>query len=257
VSTMARRLPAHPFPVTTTMTTCALANYAIDPNVLATALPPGIEPAVLSGTGWLSIVLADMHRLRPAALPAWLGLSYRQIVYRALVDCNGERGVHFLRSDADSRVACAAGNALSLFRFHPAAITFTHRPDGLAVRVRSADGHGDLEIQARPADGHHQTHSISRLGDVEDVQGQLVEVFTAFDYDPHRRHHQVLRIDRGDWHVTAFDPDVATSAYMDAGPLFDTTTASLDSLVVARNLPYHWHRLSVRPAHATAAGHSA
>jgi uncharacterized protein YqjF (DUF2071 family) len=82
---------------------CVLANFAIRPDALAARLPAPLRPDVHDGTAFLSIVIAEMERMRPAFLPAALGITYTQVVYRAVVSCRGERGVHFLRSDADHR----------------------------------------------------------------------------------------------------------------------------------------------------------
>jgi hypothetical protein len=85
-------------------------------------------------------------RMRPAGVPAALGVSYRQVVYRAVVRCGPSRGVYFLRSDADSRVMNAGGNLLSFFRFHHATVAWTRDLDRQRVTVASSNGTADIDL---------------------------------------------------------------------------------------------------------------
>src|SRR6185436_18565695 len=95
-------VPKHPIPMRTIFRECFLVNFAVEPDVMRGLLPEGIEPDLYGGKAWLSIVIAEMDRMRPAFLPPLFGVTYDQVVYRAVVRCEGERGVYFLRSDADS-----------------------------------------------------------------------------------------------------------------------------------------------------------
>ena len=56
---------------------------------MARALPPPLEPDVFAGRAWLSVVIAEMQDMRPAAVPRALGITYNQIVYRAVVRHRG------------------------------------------------------------------------------------------------------------------------------------------------------------------------
>ncbi len=110
--------PKHPVPMKAVFRNCFLVNFAVDPKLMGRLLPPRILPDLHAGTAFLSVVIADMERMRPAFLPRAFGVSCRQVVYRAVVRCNGERGVHFLRSDADNRLMCFAGDLMTFFRFN-------------------------------------------------------------------------------------------------------------------------------------------
>jgi hypothetical protein len=74
------------------------------------------------------VVIADLEAMRPSFLPRPLGFDFTQVVYRAIVTSpTGERGVHFLRSDADSALMAAAGSLLSNFHFHLADVVWAGR----------------------------------------------------------------------------------------------------------------------------------
>lgn len=52
-----------------------LVNYRIDPDVLASALPAPFRPALVDGQGVSGICLIRLRHLRPAGLPAALGVD--------------------------------------------------------------------------------------------------------------------------------------------------------------------------------------
>src|SRR3954453_16331835 len=139
--------PKHPLPMTTTFRNCFLVNFAMAPETLARLLPPPLEPDAYGGQAFLSVVIADMVRMRPAFVPALFGVTYQQVVYRAVVRCGDERGVHFLRSDADNRLMVELGNLLSFFRFHQVRIVATEG-GGLRHFDLVADPHDHADIHA-------------------------------------------------------------------------------------------------------------
>ena len=141
-----RCLPIHPVPMRTTFARCLLVNFAVDPPALASKLPSHLVPDVHAGCAFVSIVIAHMKDMRPAWTPRALGITYNQVVYRAVVKCGAERGVTFLRSDADSSLMVAAGNALTFFPVQQGAdlVGFVQRRNDADSRtheraVRSSD----------------------------------------------------------------------------------------------------------------------
>jgi uncharacterized protein YqjF (DUF2071 family) len=75
----------HPLPMRTVFHHCFLMNFAVRPDVLALRLPDHVRPDVHDGWSYLSIVIAEMERMRPAFLPRALGITCCQVVYRAVV----------------------------------------------------------------------------------------------------------------------------------------------------------------------------
>jgi uncharacterized protein YqjF (DUF2071 family) len=107
----------------TTFRNCFLVNFRMRPAALKRALPPGLDPDEHGGHAFLSVVVADLEAMRIGFLPRFLGMDFTQIVYRALVKApTGEKGVYFVRSDADSSWMSMAGNVFSNFHFHLADI---------------------------------------------------------------------------------------------------------------------------------------
>lgn len=85
----------------------------------------------------MTVVIADLEAMRPGFLPRLLGTDFTQVVYRAIARApTGERGVYFVRSDADDWTMSAAGNIFSNFNFNLARCVWAGRE---AVRDAAAN----------------------------------------------------------------------------------------------------------------------
>jgi uncharacterized protein YqjF (DUF2071 family) len=226
---------------------CLLVNFAVDPDATQRLLPRHIEPDLYRGHAYLSVVIAHMERMRPAFVPKVLGITYNQIVYRVVVRCGEERGVHFLRSDADSPVMTALGNAFSFFRFHRSAIELRER-DGvldLDVATNSAVS-GDIHATYSIGEARDVLPTTSAFADLRTAQSWLVELFAAFAYTPGRPTIDVVHIRRGDWNIHVVDDLRGQYDFLMSGQPFGPDTAHLDSIFLVGDVPYHWHRLEHR-----------
>ena len=240
------RFPRHAFPVQTVFRRCILVNFAVDPDELARALPAHVEPDVHNGEAYVSVVVGEMDKMRPARLPHALGITYNQIVYRAVVRCGDERGVHFLRSDADSRIMCLGGNLMSFFRFHHSQIRFRMRDDELDLDVLTrTNPSGDIRATYMLGAPGAELPSGSAFGSLGEAQRWLVELFAAFHYTAGNDWIDVVRIKRGEWNVRVIADTRADYAFMRAGAPF--TQARLDSVFLVGDVPYHWFRLEKQP----------
>jgi uncharacterized protein YqjF (DUF2071 family) len=240
------RFPKHAFPVRTTFRRCLLVNFAVDPAELNSVLPRHVHADLYQGEGFVSVVVGEMEKMRPAGIPHALGITYRQIVYRAVVRCGDERGVNFLRSDADSRVMTSLGNLLSFFRFHRSDIRFRERGHELdldvVTRTRAS---ADIEATFQIGAASTAVPASSAFSDLDEAKAWLVELFAAFDHTDGSDSIDVVRIERGDWNVRVVTDTRARYAFMSAGAPF--TRARLDSVFSVGDVPYYWHRLQRKP----------
>ena len=104
---------------------CVLLSYRTPARSVRGLVPKGLELETRDGWAFWNVVACRVEAMRPAGVPARLGLSYNHVAYRLHVKgrtAGGEtlRGLYFVRSDADSRLVGGLGNALTQFRFHPA-----------------------------------------------------------------------------------------------------------------------------------------
>ena len=184
-SRLGKRLPyaKHLFPMKTTFRNCLLLNYAMEPAVLARNLPRGLVPdtvktATTGEKAFLSVVIADLEAMRPGFLPRVLGSDFTQVVYRAIVRApNGERGVYFVRSDADDWAMSAAGNLFSNFNFNLARCVWAGREplrDAAAQALERENDPSRPDLEKRDwlttptisTPGEHRTCRINLLQDI-------------------------------------------------------------------------------------------
>jgi uncharacterized protein YqjF (DUF2071 family) len=239
---MSALLPKHPIPMKTAFRHCFLVNFAVEPEAMQRLLPPPLSPDLYDGKAFLSIVIADMEKMRPAFLPAAFGVSYTQVVYRAVIRCQGERGVHFLRSDADNRWMCLLGNGLTFFHFNYSRIQWQQEGGCIQFDLTSpfrhhADIHATYEVSPPLA----QMPSTSRFLSLAQAQEFLVELYAAYASDTSGVSR--VRIKRGVWNIQIVQDTERVYEFMNGSRMFPEGTASLDSVFYVRNLPYRWYTL--------------
>jgi uncharacterized protein YqjF (DUF2071 family) len=224
-----------------------LLTYSVPPERLAALLPPYVHPYVRGGRSYISIVVGNMRGMRPGPLPEFLGTSYYQIVYRAVVrlrqrDGQELPGVFFLRSDSNDPVMSYFGNQLTEFRFHyfhTGAIALFSRGDDLLVSVQTDDKGGDLVAHARDLGPAEPLAPADGFASVTDEKETLVQLFHAYAYDEPRGLIYDLEIERGEWHLRRLALREHFAAYFTEAP-FDTTCAAPVSHVYIRECSYIW-----------------
>ena len=238
--------PIHPLPMQTLFRRCILANFEMTPETLAERLPDYLEPDVHQGKAFVSVVIANMERMRPAFLPQVMGVTYNQVVYRAVVRCNGRRGVAFLRSDADSPCMVAAGNLLTFFRFHKAKISWSENDETLDFELVPAVG-TDSIIRASLAHSSMSSEMPAESGfaDLSEAQSFLTELYTAFGGRRRDGRIETVNIRRSTWQGKVFRDRKAQYQAMDGGSLFGPGETRLNSVFLVKDLHYHWNRLSL------------
>lgn len=246
---MSRRLPVHPVAMRTTFRRCFLVNFAVDPAAMRAHLPAHLEPDLHDERAYLSVVIAEMVGMRPAFLPAVFGVTYTQVVYRAVVRCGDERGVTFLRSDADNRFMVAAGNALTFFRFHYASASWSVSDHSVRFRLKGdpttpADIKADFDIGSAST----ALPSTSRFSDLDTASRFLTELYAAFGRKCSNGRIEVVRINRSPWRSRVVADRSAEYQAMASGTLFTRAQVELDSVFHVEDLAYHWNRLGLLAA---------
>lgn len=120
-----------------------LVNYRLDPEAAARLLPPGMRPDLANGYAVGGICLIRLGSVRPAALPARLGVTTENAAHRIAVVWDGpdgpEHGVYIPRRDTSSRLTTLVGGRLFPGEHHHAAFDVRESRDSLQVSFRSTD----------------------------------------------------------------------------------------------------------------------
>ena len=152
---------------------CVLLSYRTPARSVRRLVPKGLELETRDGWAFWNVVACRVEGMRPAGVPARLGVSYNHVAYRLHVkartaDGQTLRGLYFVRSDAGSRLVGGFGNALTRFRFHPAEVELSRaQRDGaevLTVAVTGPDADAANDAVARIAVGAGVAPAEPRAG---------------------------------------------------------------------------------------------
>lgn len=148
-------LQKNPFTVRGRLRRCWLFVYRTPVASIHALLPPQLAPVTREGFAFWNIVVCEIGGLRPAPLPAAVGLGYWHIAYRLHVRAQTEsagviEGLHFLRSDCDSALVALAGNVVTDFRFHHATVAISEEPSGITGKIRTRGGNADFQLGGEP-----------------------------------------------------------------------------------------------------------
>ncbi len=241
---LAVRLRRHPIAIDARLERCLTLTYAFPAPVLRRLLPPGLELETVGDYGFVAVALVQTRSLRPAVLPPALGQDFFLAGYRVFTrfrraDGRRIRGLKILRSDADRAAMVAGGNLLTHYNYHRCGATLTLSADRLTVRVRSADGSGDLDLTANlstpalPAGSPFASERAARR-----FAGPL-----PFTFDYERETHSIVTIGaaRTGWRPALVGVDEARIAFFDR-PEFEGHRPILAAAFHVAGVDYHWGR---------------
>jgi uncharacterized protein YqjF (DUF2071 family) len=249
LNTLRSMIPRHPVPMTTVFRECLLVNFAVDPQVMRPLVPAPFELELHGGCAYLSVVIAEMVKMCPSFVPRLLGITYNQVVYRVVVNYAGERGVYFVRSDANNQLMSIAGELLTFFHFHYSRCRVERRDGVLHVDlIAGPSGHADIHAAYPLAATRESLPATSHFTSLAGAKEFLVQLFTAFSYDSFTNDVGIVRIRRGEWDLRVVDDTIARYEFMQDGRFFPSGSAQIDSIFYVKELPYFWHRLQVKSA---------
>src|SRR5215211_6383874 len=215
------RLKRHPLPIAAHFRHSLVLTYAWPRQLLEPLLPSGLALDTHGEHGFAAVAMVQTERLRPAFLPAALGLDFFLTGYRLFVRvayAPSLRGLYILRSDADRRAMVVFGNLLTHYRYRLADIACLERNGRLEIRVRTPGREADLDVVAdldsRPAD--LPEHSpFSALADARRFAGPLPY---TFDYELPSRSIISVRAVRETWSPQPITVEVREAAFFASPP---------------------------------------
>jgi hypothetical protein len=237
-------LARHPMPVDAHFRDCVTLTYAVPADVLRPLLPLGLELETVNGSGFVAVALVQTEDLRPSAVPAGLGQDFFLAGYRVFTrfrTASGRslRGLRILRSDTDRALMVAGGNLFTHYNYHRCAAAIGVSGGCMHVAVKSSDGHGDLELTARPLE--HGLPAGSPFASVREALRFAGPLPFTFDYEAET--HAIIAIEaaRANWRPQPIAVDVRRIAFFDQ-PAFRGCTPTLAAAFHVSGIDYHWQR---------------
>ena len=221
-------------------------TYAFPSSILFKLLPPGLRLDEWNGWGFLAAAFVQTRRMRPAFLPRFAGASYFFSGYRLFCRYTTRegrelRGLRILRSDTDKKRMVRLGNLLTHYNYHRAEINVHRAPDLLCLRVRSADGKGDVQLTAQldsPVDSLPPGSPFPTPRDARHFAGPMP--FT-FDHEPET--NSIVRVQglRKNWRPRLVLVSAENLTFLQQGVLADSRPI-LASCFYTSGIEYHWKR---------------
>lgn len=237
-------LKRHLLPIRAHLESALMLTYAIPASVLQPFLTPGLTLDTYENFGFLAIALIQARDLRPAMLPATLGIDFRLSGYRILTryrTSSGRalRGQTILRSDTDRLGMQWFGNLLTHYRFERSQWRTQRTKQSYGIEVTTADGRADLQLEADVSTEPTGPPRGSPFRDLREARSFGGPPPFTFDYESQT--HSVIRVEgvMPDRNPRPVAVAVHRNTFLEQGA-FRGAAAVLANAFLLDDVPYSW-----------------
>jgi hypothetical protein len=218
-----------------------LANFHVDPDVLAKVLPSPFRPKLVNGKGIAGICLIRLKQIRPRFVPAFLGISSENAAHRIAVewDHNGEtrEGVYIPRRDTSSRLNTLVGGRLFPGVHHHARYQVQENDDHFSVMMDSDDDDAHVAVEGHLTSDFPDGSVFHSIQEASDFfrRGSLgySATRTSGTYDG-------LELRTINWGVESLAVDRIESSFFEDNKLFPSGSVEFDCALLMRNIDHEW-----------------
>lgn len=219
-----------------------LANYRIDGECMAAALPSPFRPQLVDGYAIGGICLIRLTRIRPKMLPIPWGIGSENAAHRIAVEweSNGQTmsGVYIPRRDTSSRLNSLVGGRVFPGIHHHARFTVVENRDHYSVTMASDDGVASVHVSGSVASEIPDSSVFDSLESASKFfeSGALGYSDTSTDgkFDG-------LELQCRNWHVDSLSVDAISSSYFEDQSRFPRGSVEFDCALLMRNIDHEWH----------------
>lgn len=218
-----------------------LANYRVDPECMAAALPPPFQPQLVHGYAIDGICLIRLKQVRPKLLPIPWGIGSENAAHRIAVewDMNGQtmNGVYIPRRDTNSRLNSFAGGRIFPGIHHHARFSVTDFGDQISVSMVSDDGEAKVDVSGTVAPCLSESSVFDSLESASDFfelgSFGYSDTNTSGKFD-------VFELQCEDWHVESLEVDKIKSSYFEDRSRFPIGSVEFDCALLMRDIAHQW-----------------
>ena len=218
-----------------------LANYRVDPDVIANLLPAPFRPTLQEGKAIAGICLIRLAGIRPPLVPAALGVSSENAAHRIAVewDEGGVRreGVYIPRRDTSSRLNTVVGGRLFPGVHHRARFDVAEDAGRYRLHMRSTDGTAEVRIDA----------TLASAFPAGSVFGSLASASAFFErgalgYSATGRHGTFdgLELRSLSWRLEPLTVSHVTSSFFEDLSRFPRGSVEFDCALLMRDTAHEW-----------------
>lgn len=147
-------MPERPWIMTQTWHDLLFAHWQVDPSLLASKVPSGLDIDLFNGQAWLGLVPFHMTNVAPRWVPAlpWVS-SFPELNLRTYVRVAGRPGVYFFSLDAANPLAVWAARTIFRLPYYRASMKVERRDGAIhysSRRRRQGSSAAELAATYRP-----------------------------------------------------------------------------------------------------------
>jgi hypothetical protein len=219
-----------------------LANYRVDPVVLAKMLPPPFRPKTINGFGIAGICLIRLKHIHPHFLPGDYGHSSENAAHRVAVewtvDGQTHEGVYIPRRDSSSRLNTLVGGRLFPGVHHHARFDVYEADDAFRVALTSDDGQTRVRVAGQASAALPASSTFRSLPEAS----SFFEAGSLGYSATHRRgEYDGLELRSHAWQVEPLAVDAIESSFFDDPRLFPRSAIAFDCALLMRGIRHEWH----------------
>ena len=221
-----------------------LVNYRVEPSAIEGLVPPPFELRLVRGKAMAGVCLIRVEHLRPATVLGMdVGLTSENAAYRVAVawpdppSSEMRHGVYIARRDTSSSLQHALSGPLFPGKDCRSRFGVSDREGRVAIRVRSEDAEGNLEVRAQEVDAFP---SDSVFGSLDEASRFYREAAVGYSAGRGDRQFEGLRLRTADWEVRPLAIEAARSAFLD-GLATAPGAVEFDNALILRDLDHEWH----------------
>lgn len=218
-----------------------LVNYRMEPAALSLVLPPPFRPALVNGYGVAGICLIRLGAIRPAGLPAAVGITSENAAHRVAVEWDTPTGpvtgVYIPRRDTSSRLGALLGGRAFPGWQHRADFRVQEDDGAYRIEVSSDDGEVDIAVAA------HRSNEVmpgSIFGTTDDASRFFRCAPLGYAATPVDGVFDGVALTADEWEIEALHLDEVRSSFFDDRARFAAGTAVPDSAFMMADLETTW-----------------
>lgn len=221
-----------------------LVNFRAEPDVVQRVLPQPFRPKLHEGHSFVGICLIRLEQIRPAGLPAVLGISSENAAHRIAVewtDAGGiqREGVFIPRRDTGSFLNRVAGGRLFPGEHYPAKFSVSDINGHVEFSMESLDRTVAVRVSGDNSDKLPDSSCFRSLAEASAFfeRGSLGYSVTR---DGKRLDGLLLRTI--DWRIRALAVTDVHSSYFTDKDRFPAGSVEFDHALVMRDIRHEWHK---------------
>ena len=219
-----------------------LVNYRVDPGILAGLLPAPFRPKLVYGHGMAGICLIRLQNLRPAFVPACLGMSSENAAHRVAVEWDDHgtlrEGVYVRRRDTSSWFNTLSGGRLFPGVHHHARFTVQENAGHYAIDVRGDDGLCSMSVRGHAAT---QLPPQSVFESVEEASAFFEAGSLGYSATARPGRFNGLELQCFNWRLEPLAVEEVRSSYFEDESLFPPGSITFDSAWLMHSIDHVWH----------------